>query len=260
MKSLLLFIAIALTASASARTPYHVSPLHDGATIHGRVRTTARGGDAMPVTKDPKHCGSKPAMPRLVTDKFGGVRYAVVYLESVDRGKNWDNSHPTLAQQHCSYEPHVLVAPLGGAIDIVNNDGVLHNVHGYDGTHGDASIFNIAQPIKGQRSIASLAAMTSPGIIALSCDAGHPWMSGYIFVAPHPYYAVTNEHGEYTIDNVTPGTYTLHMWHEGTHIANKEMQGAQVRKYIYDAPYESTRQVSVGENGNVGVDFELNVR
>ncbi len=250
------FLLLFPFAAAVAYVPVAV---HDGGTVRGRVHCGAHG-ETLPVTKDKQHCGGHGVCARLVTDKKGGVCNAVVYLESVPRGKGWNGAKPVLAQHHCAYNPHVLVAPLGGSIEIENDDPILHNVHGNDATHGDVSLFNVAQPMRGQRSSVSLAAMKSPGIINLSCDAGHPWMSGYIFVAPHPYYAVTNERGEYELDNVPPGTYTLHMWHEGTHVANREMQGPLVRRYRYDAPYETTRQITVGEGGTVVEDFELAIR
>ena len=45
-------------------------------------------------------------------------------------------------------------------------------------------------------------------------DADHPWPRAYLAVFDHPYYAVTNADGSFSIDGVPPGTYTLASWHE----------------------------------------------
>ena len=47
----------------------------------------------------------------------------------------------------------------------------------------------------------------------MSCDA-HNWMHGWWFVAGNPYYAVTDDKGNFTINDVPPGTYTLEVWQE----------------------------------------------
>ena len=44
--------------------------------------------------------------------------------------------------------------------------------------------------------------------VRLSCDI-HPWMSAWIFVFEHPYYAVTDEKGRFRIENVAAGEYQL---------------------------------------------------
>ncbi len=42
----------------------------------------------------------------------------------------------------------------------------------------------------------------------------HPWMTAYIGVVPHPFFAVTGSDGRYTLADVPPGRYTLEVWHE----------------------------------------------
>ena len=47
----------------------------------------------------------------------------------------------------------------------------------------------------------------------VQCDI-HKWMEGWVVIADHPYYALTDTNGTFTISNVPPGTYTLEVWHE----------------------------------------------
>jgi len=51
------------------------------------------------------------------------------------------------------------------------------------------------------------------GAASLLCNV-HPEMSGFLIVAPTPYFAVTDADGAYEIKNVPPGTYTLKTWSE----------------------------------------------
>jgi hypothetical protein len=101
---------------------------------------------------------------------------------------------------------------VGTALAVLNNDAVLHNVHGTTETGGSPlTVFNIAMPFKGGKSPQVL---KRPGAIKLRCDAGHTWMSAYVHVFDHPFYAVTDAKGRFTIKDVPPGKYTLEYWHE----------------------------------------------
>jgi hypothetical protein len=98
---------------------------------------------------------------------------------------------------------------------------------------------------------------TKPGMIALSCEAGHPWMSAFLYVSRDPYVALTDAGGEFVIRNVPPGTYTLKMWHEGVTLKsiNKRLQ-----LYEYEEPYELTQQVTVTANNESVANFDLELR
>jgi hypothetical protein len=50
-------------------------------------------------------------------------------------------------------------------------------------------------------------------IVKFKCDV-HPWMTGYVAVTDHPFFAVTGDDGSFTIPNVPAGTYTIEAWHE----------------------------------------------
>jgi hypothetical protein len=52
-----------------------------------------------------------------------------------------------------------------------------------------------------------------PEYVRISCDV-HDWMEGWLVVAEHPYYEVTDENGSFKLNNVPPGNYQLEIWHE----------------------------------------------
>jgi hypothetical protein len=145
-------------------------------------------------------------------------------------------------------------------MEIVNSDATLHNVHTFMPGQEERTLFNIAQPVKGFKYPVKSQQFQTPGMYPATCDAGHPWMSAYIVVAGHPYYAVTDADGRFTLTNVPPGTYRLKMWHEGVAVTRTAMERGKAKAYTFEAPYEEVQEVTVGPSGNVMVDFSLVLR
>ena len=42
----------------------------------------------------------------------------------------------------------------------------------------------------------------------------HGWMTGYVRIFDHPYYAVTDENGKFEIKNAPAGKFRIVYWHE----------------------------------------------
>ena len=246
---------------ALCQTTYTPKSLTDGGTIGGKVvlKGTIPEFVNMIVSQDNKVCGKSKRSPRLVIGADRGVANAVIYLEGLTSGKPFPGSGMYLLdQRNCEYSPHISIIPNGQKLTIVNSDVILHNVHSYE-TDGDRrTIFNIAQPIKGVKSMTK--PLTKSGILLATCDAGHPWMSAYVVVASNPYYAITDTSGRYRLENIPPGNYTLHMWHEGVAITKKEMERANVKRYEFEEPYEDKQPVSVPPKSTVMADFSLTLR
>jgi len=214
--------ATAPSAGAPAATPasegattegaaYVPGTVADAGRVGGRVvfQGTARPARPIQVTKDSAVCGAVAHTDEsLVVGPDGGVRYAVVSIGPIARGKPWPAAAgPSLDQHSCWFIPHVQVIPAGATLDVVNSDGILHNIHTYPKNNPPA---NMAQP-KFKKTLQL--PFQAPDVVKVNCDV-HSWMSAWIVVAAHPYYAVTDGHGGFSLEGVPPGTYTLRAWHE----------------------------------------------
>lgn len=188
-----------------------------GGTIEGAVTFagTPPAPKEIPPTKDKQVCGKAPILDEsLVVDKATkGIQWAVVAVQGA-KGK-WDGKGATLDQKGCTFHPHVLVTP-PGKVTILNSDGVLHNFHSYSKKNPPV---NRAQPGFRKKMAVEL---KQPEIVKITCDA-HPWMIGWIVVSDDPYVAVTDAKGNFKIENVPPGTYTLEVWQETLGTAKQQV-------------------------------------
>ncbi len=181
-----------------------------GGTIKGAVRLTGGAVEErrLPVTIDQYLCGKEKQAEEIVLSPGKGIRNAVVFLETPPPGAKWQAPLPTVQmdQKQCAFVPRVVVVPVGGTVEFLNGDRLLHNLHSASKQN---PVFNRAQPHGRTIPIA----FKKPEIIRVDCDL-HSWMRGWVVVADHPFYAVTNEQGEFILDNVPPGRYTLQVWQE----------------------------------------------
>src|SRR5262245_9226211 len=239
------------TGSVVAQSKYREVEVKNGATIVGRVGFLGEPPRIVfPITKNPEVCcvgGEKERpSPRIVLGKDGGVKNTVVYLTAVTEGKPFPDKYAQLDQTKCAYDPHILLAPQGAKMIMKNSDPILHHAHGYF-MKNDA--FNLAFPTQGQNVEVPL---RREGILSIKCDAGHSWMSAYVFVMSHPYYAVTDEEGRFRLDNIPAGRpYNLRVWHEGWKI--KKM----VEPYVFSDDVQIDVPVKLGEGETLELAFEL---
>ncbi|MGH9369147.1 MAG: carboxypeptidase regulatory-like domain-containing protein [Thermoanaerobaculia bacterium] len=202
--------ALATLLLAGSATAYTGTLVTGGGAISGTV--TAPGARLPPpvkVSKDVQACRATHQPETVVVGQAGALANAVVYLKDIPAGKPLNAAVKTpLDQKGCTFLPHVAVVPVGSQLTIHNNDDVLHNVHALMGSD---TIFNVALPIPGMQIPQT---MKKPGLVRVKCDAGHTWMSAYIHVVEHRYYAVTDASGKFELKDIPPGTYTLVAWHE----------------------------------------------
>ncbi len=258
-----LFVSCLLAATAAfAQGDYKVVTVTDGGTISGTVKWAGPIPHNLdfPITKDPQICdpdSKKTAdLERLVIGSSGGVANTVVYLKNITSGKAMDlpEQRRHLDQKRCRYIPHILLVPKDGTLTMMSSDQTLHTIH-MDG----AATYNLPFPFPDRVNART---MQTPGLVSLRCNGGHVWMNAEMFVAPHPYYAVTDESGRFQFTEVPPGTYQIVAWHEGWGLAGKAnaydvLTERSVQRPVFTQPKTWERSVTVSGNGSVTVDFVL---
>jgi len=145
--------------------------------------------------------------------KVSGVSgVSIVYVEAVP-GKTFPapTQHITIDQKGLMFVPHIVAVEQGTSVDFLNSDSVAHNVFWISISGNKKLGHNLGTWPKGQKQAFKF---DNPGVVALLCNV-HPEMSAYVIVSPTPYFAETDKSGEFKIENVPDGAYTVTAWHEG---------------------------------------------
>jgi hypothetical protein len=191
------------------------------------------GGETMmetvTINKDVEQCGDTKAIVRVAVGPDNGLQDAIVSVADVQAGAiAKPAAKSVLDQKGCEFQPHVL-GMMPGEVDILNSDGILHNIHTFSTTNAP---INKAQP-RFKKVITET--FGEPEVIRVQCDV-HSWMQGWIVVKPHPYFAVTSDAGMARIENVPPGKHTLAVWHPvlGTQSMDVEIKAGETTKIAFE--------------------------
>ena len=222
LASVVTAVAVSAACGSGAPAPAAQAPPPDAkrvdeaktGTVSGRVTYDGAVPENAPIKleSDPACVSARPEglKPDAILVSNGGLDNVFVYVK--DGLGNYYFDAPTAAvtldQKGCTYSPHVFGVRTGQPVDIVNSDATLHNVSAE--AHANQG-FNLGQPIQGQKNTK---VFTAPEVMVhLKCNV-HSWMSAYIGVLSHPYFAVTSSGGAFELKDLPAGTYTIEAWHE----------------------------------------------
>lgn len=201
-----------------------------GGTIEAEVKYLGKPAvETVQVNKDIEACGKEKRVEKIVVGADGGLLNAVVWVaDGVAGAAAKTEPKPVLDQKGCEFRPHV-VAMTPGELEILNSDGVLHNIHTFSSANPPV---NKAQP-KFRKVITTT--FEKPEIIRVRCDV-HSWMLGWIVVRPDPYFGVTDQAGITRIENVPAGKHTVEAWHPvlGKQAKEVEVQAGQVSRVTFE--------------------------
>lgn len=163
---------------------------------------------------DPKcvkmHSGKDVASEQVVVNANNTLQNVFIYVKKGLEGKKFPvpSDKKTIDQKGCMYSPHVLGIMAGQPIEISNDDPTLHNIHALP---KNSKQFNIAQPKQGMKMTQKFD--KSEVMVKVKCEV-HNWMAAYVGVLDHPFYAVSDNEGAFSIKNLPAGTYEIEAWHE----------------------------------------------
>ena len=181
------------------------------------------------VVHDTEVCGetARPATSLLLGTNQT-VRDVIIYL-----GAGPTNSRPltpvTLDQRGCDFVPRVQIAASGAPLIVRNSDPTLHvvRIDSMSGTNELKTLLTVAAPYAGFEKRFQLANFREPTLLKAMNANGHDWMAAYLAVMPHPWAALTDGEGRFTLHDVPAGTHKLYAWHEalGTLVREVKITG-----------------------------------
>jgi plastocyanin len=140
----------------------------------------------------------------------GKLQNAVVYIKQGlgERIFAVPTKSVTSDQTGCLFLPRIMAVRVDQPLQFLNSDPTAHNVHGLP---QQARPWNFSLGVKGASRTINIE--TPENIIPIKCDI-HGWMRAYIGVFDHPYFAVTDANGSFSLPDIPPGDYIIEAWHE----------------------------------------------
>jgi hypothetical protein len=185
----------------------------------GKISGTVKLDGAAPhmkgidMSKDPycakAHATDPGHLETYVVGASGGLENVVLYISDWSGPAQTVTTVPVFDQKNCMYTPHVMALDAGQSFKVVTSDQTTHNIHPLPNPMTGNIPWNQSQPPGAQPVEKS---WKNPEVIPVQCNI-HPWMHGWHVVVKGPY-ATTDENGNYTINNVPPGSYTVTAWQE----------------------------------------------
>jgi len=203
-KSLALAIAVGLGTTLQVATAGDIS---------GTITLKGTPPAEKPITplKDDPNCGKlhteTPTTHHYVVGSKGELANAFITIKGPGiGGKSGASAPPVLLDQKgCEYVPHILAMQVDQKLRVKNSDPVAHNVHPSPIVPGNKEDNKMQVP-NGPDLTFSFAKPEM--FLKVLCNV-HTWMFAYICVVDHPYYALSDKDGKFTIKNVPPGKYKI---------------------------------------------------
>ena len=138
-----------------------------------------------------------------IVDEKNNLQNVLVWIKNINYDGPVPENKKIIDQAGCVYQPHILGIMKEQTLLIKNSDQTLHNVHSYSKKNNS---FNLAMPKVLKETEVLFNKTENP--FPVKCDV-HPWMKSWIAVFDHPYYTITDKNGNYTIENIPNGEYTI---------------------------------------------------
>ena len=210
-------LALALVVACPARETGPSADLDTTGVVRGVVRWNGarhfRGcPNSLPPPYDAWWPGGSPPDPRFEVADDGGLPHVFVWAaQGPHRERKWfaPATPVELAASRAMYVPHVLGVMAGQPLRFSTWDANLP--HCFRGR----PVVNPAFKLRATPDEPATCTLTrKEKAIRITSDV-LTWMSAFVFVLDHPFFATTDASGRFEIRGLPPGDYVFQVWHEG---------------------------------------------
>jgi hypothetical protein len=163
----------------------------------------------------------------VVNAKNKGIQHVFIYLKKISKSA----IHPELVksknpevvfdQKACIFKPHAMVVRTDQQVIVKSDDNVPHNTRTNPIFNEGVNFVVTPNDRKGVKMPKFVSKEPLP--MTVECNI-HPWMKAVWLVIDHPYGAVTDADGKFTIPKLPAGDYTFVVWHERVGYIDKAMK------------------------------------
>ena len=219
----------------------------NGGTITGTVRLKGKP-PAIPMVDselDLDVCGGGARPVReLLLGSNQAVRNVIVYLDGPPQNGAFDatNTGAMLDQHDCEFAPRIQLTRSGAPLLLKSSDPVLHvvRIDSMSGTNAARTLLTVATPYAGYAKTYRLANFREPTLLRVTSANNYDWMAAYIAVIPHPWAALTDEDGRFTLRSVPAGPHKIYAWHEVLGTLTQELRVSGGRNAVVDFEFTTT--------------------
>ncbi|HIA31697.1 MAG TPA: tetratricopeptide repeat protein [Nitrospinaceae bacterium] len=240
----------------SIRPKYKVMSVDNGGSIKGRVSLTGKVPSPrfFPLIASPnlEYCNriSDGKGHRILFDftvsESRGLKDTVVKLIGVPKGKPFLSKIQKMVMNRCHTPKYVIGARNGETLLLENTDPIRHEIVAYEFTDGGVNQRS-HRPVDANTSqTRDIFVKSKTENFLIKCNL-HPFLQSRGIIVENPYYAITDEEGNFSIKDVPPGTYEVVAWHpfisnqiraitiepENQSTLNFEFNGTNVQRTIY---------------------------
>lgn len=213
---------------------YRAIAVANGASLTGTVDFDGvfPSDSVIPVPPETQGCGQtiRTTSVERTGTKIGET---VVWLADIRAGKPLPVERRfELANSDCHFTPRVQAVFAPGTLNVASEDVAMHTNHIID--VGTGELAGIAPFNDNGEVVPFDSLLKKPAQLEVTCEM-HPWSKAWILVFDHPYFAVSQKNGSFTIPGIPAGTYRVKAWHPRLGIA------------------EQTVTVSAGQTASIGL-------
>jgi len=152
----------------------------------------------------------------------GGLKDVVVVVEGVRSGKPFTFTNAQIEANVCQFLPFVTVVSDKRQLTVTNRDPVSHDIQGYAYDRAGVDIVLHRPSLKATGTTDIVHLVKGRKVFTMQCGM-HPYMQNWGYAIDNPYYAVTEQDGSFSIDDLPPGAYHVKAWHPILGLQEREL-------------------------------------